>query len=851
MVLSCIYITVFFCCIFYPLRVFSVKTLVFVLNYGLCRKNIFYDNSDSILSLEDTSIRGKSGMGKHREHKEKPRRKRCLFFNIFKYTVLSVLVIGFSCGIFFFSYLMGLKEWKDFDPENIGEMQQTLLIYDRNGEESAALYNMQNRVYVPIDDIPDYVINAFIAVEDTRFYEHCGVDFVRIIGAFIADIKNGGIVQGASTISQQLVKNTSLTGVQTMSRKLQEAVMAYKLEQVYSKDEIMEMFLNYIYFGNGAYGIEAAAKVYFDKDAGELTVAQAAMLAGVIKSPTNYAPHLDMQASIKRRNLVLSLMNEQGFISEAITDEAKAEPVVLSEKVRSSYGYATDLVLAEAEELLMMDSEELLSSGYKVYTTLDQDLQNTVETLFESGELFPDSAADGTLCQSAVCILDSQTSEIRAVVGGRTYETRRGLNRAIDMKRQPGSAIKPVIVYAPAMEKLHYLPSTLVLDEKGDFDGYVPKNYSDNYEGWVTLRQALVSSMNLPAVRVLDRLGISAGKLYASNVGIPFEDEDTGLSLALGGFTKGVTPLSLCNAFTPFANGGYYSNPSCIVKIEDATGKVVYSRPDTKVSVLSEETSFLMTSILQTAVSSGTARRLQIDGVSIAAKTGTSGADNIPGNKDAWSVAYNPDYTMCCWMGFDSTDSTHCLDSSVTGGTYPAVVLKNIFESVYKDKLAPIFTQPAGIVQVPLDALSLETNSIPLLASSMTPDDQVITEYFPKDRAPTRYSTYWNVPSPPDDLTVVHGGGGYPLISFTPKQDYIIYRVMRQEENEQEPVLVGEYSGNVAQISVTDFDAAYGHTYTYYVVPVHPEITDNNEKLTGVDSTPVRITLLSEQDYMP
>jgi membrane peptidoglycan carboxypeptidase len=395
------------------------------------------------------------------------------------------------------------------------------------------------------------------------------------------------------------------------------------------------------------------------------------------------------------------------------------------------------------------------------------------------------------------------------------------------------------------------LPSTLVLDEKGEFDGYIPKNYSDNYQGWVTLRQALASSMNLPAVRVLDKLGVAAGKMYASNVGIPFEDEDTGLSLALGGFTKGVTPLSLCNAFTPFANGGYYSGTSCIIKIEDATGKTIYTRPDTKVSVLSEETSFLITSILETAVSSGTARRLQIDGVSIAAKTGTSGADNIPGNKDAWSVAYNPEYTMCCWMGFDSTDKTHCLDSSVTGGTYPALLLKSIFESVYKGKPAPVFKKPSNIVEVPIDALSLKSYSIPLLAGAMTPEEQVINEFFPKDRAPTRYSTYWNAPDPPDDVTVVHGDGGYPLISFTPKQDYIIYRVMREDTNGQTPELVGEYSGSSARISVTDFDAVYGHSYTYYVVPVHPEMTADNEKLTGAASTPVRITLLHEENYMP
>ena len=344
-------------------------------------------------------------MGRHT--KNAPHKKRRLFFNIIKYTALCGTGLIIGCVIFFISYLMGLAEWKEFDPAKIGDMQQTLLIYDKNGIETAAMYNLQNRVYIDIDDVPDHVKNAFIAVEDTRFYDHCGVDFKRIIGAFIEDLKSGSIVQGASTISQQLVKNTSLTGVQTISRKLQEAVMAYELEQYYTKDEILEMYLNYIYFGNGAYGIEAAAKVYFGATAETLTVAQGAMLAGIIKSTTNYAPHIDLQASITRRNLVLKLMEQQGYISSSEMKEAQSEPAVICDDTQTSNDFFTDLVLYEAENILMMDSETLLSSGYKVYTTLDQDLQDSVETLFEDDALFPSDAADGTPCQAAVCVLDS------------------------------------------------------------------------------------------------------------------------------------------------------------------------------------------------------------------------------------------------------------------------------------------------------------------------------------------------------------------------------------------------------------------------------------------------------------
>lgn len=786
-----------------------------------------------------------------RGHHEKPPKKKSRLWQVFKWMFITGTICVLGCFIFFFSYLMGLEEWKEFDPSKIGEMQQTLLIYDAEGNETAALHGLQNRVYVTIDKIPAHVKNAFLAVEDARFYEHNGVDFIRIAGAFLEDLKNGNLAQGASTISQQLVKLTCLTGVKTISRKLQEAVMAYELEQAYTKDEILEMYLNYIYFGNGAYGIEAAAKVYFGETAQTLSVSQAALLAGVIKSPTNYAPHLHLDRSVERRNLVLSLMTQQGFISAGQEAQAKAEEVVLVPEVEMKYDYFTDMVLYEAEDILNMDTEELLASGYRIETTLDQDLQNEVEVLFGNNTNFPENAADGEQCQAAFVVLDSATSEIRAIMGGRQYETRRGLNRAVDMKRQPGSTIKPVIVYAPAMERLNYSPATLVLDEKGNFDGYVPKNFTDSYAGWVTLRQALASSLNLPAVRTLQAVGVEAGKLYAARVGIPFEPKDTGLPLALGGFTKGVTPLSLCNAFTPFANGGYYSYPSCISRITDARGETVYERPQTKTGVLSEDTAFLMTSMLESAVQDGTARRLQIDGVELAAKTGTSGSDGITGNRDAWTVAYNTEYTICCWMGFDSTDAAHILPADVTGGTYPALLVKQAFEYLYGDETAPVFVQPDGVAQATIDLKSLFVEEEPQLAGVYTPEDESLCEYFLTDDIPTQYSTYWMVPQAPDDLTVFLGEGGYPRVSFTPIERYVIYRLMRTDIATGQTVKMGEFSGSRDEVCLRDDTVQYGHTYQYYVLPVHPEIEVEGEPLTGAPSLVQEVALGAEEDYMP
>lgn len=788
-------------------------------------------------------------MGKHIKNETPPKSVGKRILSIFKIMVLTGCVLTISGAVFVFSYLMGLEEWKEFDPHKIGEMQQTLLIYDKDQQETTALYNQQNRVYLPIDKIPAYVRNAFIAIEDNRFYQHNGVDFKRLIGAFVNNVK-GNNTQGGSTITQQLVKLTSLTGVQTMSRKLQEAVMAYELEQVYSKDEILEMYLNYIYFGNGAYGIEAAAKTYFGVHADELTLSQAALLAGVIKGPSHYAPHLNMDKSVTRRNLVLTEMQKLGYISAKQMQQAQAEKVELTEKKQETYGYYIDMVLNQAEGILSLDSEELLSSGYRIYTTLDQKMQTQLETLYRDKTLFPPDAEDGALCQSAFCVLDSQTGAIRAIVGGREYETRRGLNRAMDIKRQPGSAIKPVIVYAPAIEKLGLMPSTLVLDEKEDFNGYVPKNFSDSYAGWVTMREALAKSLNLPAVRVFEKLGVSIGKLYASSVGIPFEKKDVGLTLALGGFTTGVSPLTLCDAFTPFANGGYYSLPSCIDRIEDGQGKVVYEQPETRKAVLSKETAFLVTSMLETAAQTGTAKRVSVNGIAIAAKTGTSSSTATEGNKDAWTVAYNPDYTMCCWMGFDSTDALHSLPADVTGGTYPAKLISKLFQYMYKDGKAPQFAVPKTIVQARIDLNSLKNGSEPMLASAFTPEDNTTLEYFSKDHAPTHYTDYWAVPEPPDNLAVTNGSGGYPHVTFTPKQDYVTYRLFRTDLEDQSKALVGEYKGGES-IDIVDFSAQYGHRYEYQVIPVHPEIKINGEPLAGPPSVGVNIKVSSEDDYRP
>lgn len=700
-------------------------------------------------------------------------KKRRVIWRILAAVVFFVLCIT----VFLVSYLLGIEEWKQFDPKDIYQnMERSLVLLDESGAEYACISLNQKRRYVSFDEIPQHVKDAFIAIEDARFYSHGGVDLVRIGGALIEDIKSGGIVQGASTISQQLVKVSTLTYNQTVSRKLAEIMMAFKLEREYSKDEILELYLNSVYFGNGAYGIEQAARAYFNCSASQLTLAQGATLAGIIKAPSNYAPHVNPENSQKRRNLVLEQMLTAGFISEDELNAAKAEKLTVAQNSQSAYpyGYFTDTVIKQACEILGISKEELLKKGYTIHTTLDIDLQSSLEALYQRSELFPENASDGTLVQSASVVLDAQNSQIRALVGGREHESRFSFNRATEARRQPGSSIKPVLVYAPAVEYCDYSASSFILDEPVTINGYSPSNAGNKYRGWVTLRTAVANSINVPAVKLLNEVGISRAKNYASKVGIQFDEKDNYLSLALGGFTRGVTPLELGASYMPFASGGYYKTPSCITQIYDKDGNTVYEENSDRYAVLSSETSYIMSSMLSSCVSEGTAKKLKLDNIPISAKTGTSSYNNSS-NRDAWVVAYNRDYIMTCWMGFDSTDDNHSMSGDVTGGSYPVALAAQMFSKIYEQKTAPEFSMPSGVFSAQIDKKMLETYHKAVLASSGTGETDRLTEYFTDKTLPNSTAEYKEIKAPKVTAKL---SGNATLISFEADPE-MTYKILR------------------------------------------------------------------------
>ena len=489
---------------------------------------------------------------------------------------LCVIAILFTSAY----YILGINTWADLTPEKITDIQESLRIYDKNGKLISLLNAGENRTKIEIETLPDYVKYAFISAEDARFYTHQGVDIKRIFGALLADLKAGYFKEGASTITQQLVKNSHLTSAKTLPRKLQEAVLAYQLEQIYEKDEILEMYLNYIYFGNRAYGIESAAQTYFNKSASQLSLAEAALLAGVIKSPSKYAPHIKPENAVSRRNLILGLMCEYGYISEEERDKARQEELVLHENpaYEISYGYYIDMLLEQSAQALDMEIEELLCSGYSIYSNLDSSLQGYLEEIYSDQSNFPQAMGDEQP-QSAAVILNNKTGGIAAVMGGRSYDARFCLNRAYMMKRSPGSTIKPIMVYAPAFEKGLLSPASILIDERKSFDGYSPRNFNDKYYGSITVREALIKSLNVPAVEALSMVGIDKAKEYAQNLGIPFDEQDKNLALALGGFTYGVSPLDLAGAYQALGNNGIQLDTSCIIKICDENGENIYEPP--------------------------------------------------------------------------------------------------------------------------------------------------------------------------------------------------------------------------------------------------------------------------------
>ena len=736
--------------------------------------------------------------------------------------VTAAAVLFLLCGAV---KTLGMDRWVDFDVYRITGCDRTSIIYDGQSDVVTRLHGVQDRTWVSISELQPSTVYAFISAEDARFFEHEGVDVIRIAGAIVADIKAGSYVQGASTISQQLIKLSHLTSEKTISRKAEEAALAYEMERQYSKEDILEMYLNYVYFGGGYYGIEAAAEGYFGVHASDLTLDQSAMLAGILKSPSGYAPHINYAASINRRNNILRLMQDYGYITDDEKKQAAAKrPTILHDKNEEYSGYYTDAVTKSAAALMGITVDELIRGGYSIYSAMDSDIQHYCEEMFKNGELFP--AEDS---EAAIVVLEPSTGMVVAMVGGRSYTGGISFNRATDIRRQPGSVIKPVIAYAPAFEYLNYTAADMILDEETTFADYTPSNYGNKYYGWVTVREAVTKSLNVPAVKTLSAVGVYRAKDFAKRCGIEFDDKDDSLALALGGFTYGVSPLQIAGAYSCFASGGIYNTPTLIKKITDRNGLTVYEYRQDSRRVMSEANAYILTSMLKSVVTEGTGHRLNTLDIPIAGKTGTVGLAN--GNRDAWMAGYTPEYTAVVWQGYDS-DRLGLLPPYATGGTYPALMLYELFNHIYPDGRSGDFEKPESVKQYSIDAKTLKKQHKAVLANAMTPQSSRVTEYFTEETAPEDVSGYWAVPGPAQNLLAVREEGGV-MVSFDCPDDFGMYTLWRSEAGKAEKPLM-TWNGREGHIEYIDAVVKPGKGYRYRVTVKHEELLIGDEPVEGL-----------------
>ena len=627
-------------------------------------------------------------------------------------------------------------------------------IYSADGELLTKLFK-ENRVYVPIDKIPNDLKNAIVAIEDSSFYQHHGIDFWGIPRALVTNIKAGRIVQGFSTITMQLAENALFAKQQrTYYRKIQEIYLAMQFERLYTKPEILEMYLNEIFMGHSAYGVQIAAHQYFGKDVSELTLSQSALLAGLPKAPNYYSPLRNPEAAKNRRNIVLNRMKKLGYINQNELQKAKSAPLNLKPEETEQKEFAPYFIRYVRDELInKFGAQMVYSGGLKVYTTLNTDMQKKAEKSVENavGNYIPTTRnSDNQLQpQLSVLSLNTNTGAIEAMIGGRGKNDQ--FNRTTQAVRQPGSAFKP-FVYTTAI-KNNYSTSSIINDmpmiaakEKGEKQKIWPKNFQNKYRGYVNLRSALTKSMNVASVKLLKKVGVNNTIQTAEDMGIstltPSDNLESHLSLALGGLTRGVKPIELSTAYGILANKGIKVEPYAIDKVINTNGKTIYKQEAKKEVVFSKETSYIMTDMLQSVVNNGTGWRANL-GRPIAGKTGTT--NNYT---DAWFVGYTPDLVTTVWIGEDSPEKM-VYDQKDSQGNYvykegdgprtvssaEAVMLwSDYMKKALKNRPVKDFEKPDNIYYRKIDPVT------GLLANKYTPNVQ--GEIFRKN----------NIPDKTDDL---------------------------------------------------------------------------------------------------
>lgn len=594
-------------------------------------------------------------------------KEKCHRYQVIRWFIVVCLSIFLATSIYLI-YVAKTANVKGLE----NALERPTTIYDKDGDRAGYLYS-QKGTWVSLDKISPNVADAVLSTEDRNFYHEYGFSIKGMVRALLLNLKNrimgsSDIAGGGSTLTQQLVKNAFLSQEQTISRKAKEIFIAMQVENTYSKKQILAMYLNNAYFGNGVWGIEDASEKYFGVHASQLTVPQAATIAGMLKNPNGYNPKDHPAESRQRRNVVLTLMKDNGKLTQEQMKSYQDSPMITSDNYQYDSGYRYpyffDAVIDEAIKKYGLSEEDIMNRGYKIYTTLDQNYQSTMQTDFADSSLFPYDADDGTRAQGASIAIDPKTGGVTALVGGRNdSHVFRGYNRATQLVRSPGSTIKPLAVYAPALQHGYHYDS--MVEDKHQAYGsnkYSPKNATGTYQGKIMLYQALAESKNTTAVWLLNKIGVSEGYRSAEKFGLKLSDSDKNLSLALGGLEKGVSPMTMASAYSAFANEGVKYDAHFIRRIVDASGKTIVDEEDAdSTRVVSEKVANEMTSMMIDVYKNGTGVSAKPYGYTIAGKTGSTqgnGVDPTAADTDRWYIGYTPDVVLATWVGFDSNKNS-------------------------------------------------------------------------------------------------------------------------------------------------------------------------------------------------
>ncbi|MFJ7734716.1 transglycosylase domain-containing protein [Lysinibacillus sp. NPDC097287] len=668
-------------------------------------------------------------------------------------TVLFLGVAGLVAGAGLFAFYASTAPELD---EELLKDPVSSEFYDKNGEKFATI-GAENREYVKFEDIPKSMVDAVLATEDVRFFEHHGLDFYRLGGAILANIREGFGAQGASTLTQQVVKNSFLQNEKKLKRKAQEAWLAFQLERKYSKEEIFEMYFNKVLMSGRIYGIGTAAKYFYGKELSELSLDEEAMLAGMMQLPNAYNPIKNPERAEKRRNIVLSLMVQHGKITKAEMEEAKAVDIqagLADEETRQAfagtkYDAFLDIVQDELEE---NGDGSAMAEGIKVYTTLDPKAQQVVEGIMNDDRNFPTENI-----QSGIGVVDTKTGQILAVGGGRNYGAERGFNYADDLtQNHPGSAMKPLLDYGPAIEYLKMSTGQTIVDEPMNYTNskQTIRNWDLKYMGTMSVRKALYASRNVPAVKVFKEVGAEKAKEFISGLGI--DAKNVYEADAIGGGAITMSPIQMAASYAAFGNNGVYNDPHAITKIVYRDGKTSKDYTPKPNVAMSDYTAYMVTDMLRDVVSNkpdASAPSARISGLDIAGKTGTTNYSNDEFNKynlpstsvpDSWFAGYTTNYSIAIWSGYEKRSEPI---TTWDERRLPQYLFKDIMSELSKDVETARFKKPSSVVEA-----TIEIGTNPLkLASEFTPVEKRQTELFVRGTEPTEVSSEYEektIPAP-------------------------------------------------------------------------------------------------------